>query len=120
MGMGEAMNNQPTTRAKAYGKHNAYTCGDCRRVIFTFDVDDGVTPFTIPCLADANCRGWMRSSCYRVQAGVVPHYVWRKPTPQEYAKLGRGSRQHVDQGGLEIYAATMLDPANIHPRPFKP
>lgn len=111
---------QGATRAKSYGRDNAYVCDRCRGVIFTRDMEEGVTPFMLPCLADVACIGLMASKMYRVPAGVVPHYQWRKPTAEEYARMTVSSRRHIDQGGLEIYAATMLDPATVRPRPFKP
>lgn len=87
-------------------KRNSYQCTTCRGIVFTEDRDEGVTPFMLDCRATEECHGDMHSAFYRLpeQAALVrPHYVWRKPTSEEYAAMSKDMKFHIDQGGLEIY-----------------
>ena len=88
------------------GKRNSYQCTTCRGIIFTEDKDEGVTPFMLKCRATEGCDGTMESAFYRLpeQAALVrPHFIWRKPTPEEYVTMSLGMKAHVDQGGLDLY-----------------
>jgi len=90
----------------ATSKRNSYQCITCKGIIFTEDQDKGVTPFMLECRATAGCGGEMHSAFYRLPemaAQVRPHYVWRKPTPKEYAEMRPEMKEHIDNGGLEIY-----------------
>lgn len=81
---------------------NKYTCKTCGGSIVTIDRDDGVTPFLMGCRASEICSGDMVSSFYRDVTGE-PAYEWRKPTPAEYKQMSAAMRDHIDQGGLQIY-----------------
>jgi hypothetical protein len=81
---------------------NRYVCNDCGGHIITVDRDKGVTPFALNCRATAGCDGDMYSSFYSGVEGD-PTYEWRKPTPAEYVAMSEAMRQHINQGGLEIY-----------------
>lgn len=113
------MKAKAKTRAEAYGKRNAYTCEKCAKVVITEDLEEGVTPFLIGCLATEGCMGMMRSACYRVTGPEIrPHYHWRKPTKQEYKAMSKPMKQHIDQGGLEIYPVVNVEPRSLKPRPL--
>lgn len=87
-------------------KRNSYQCTTCRGIVFTEDAAVGVTPFMMGCRASDGCTGTMESAFYNLpeQAALVrPHYVWRKPTREEYDKMNRPMKMHIDQGGLELY-----------------
>lgn len=86
-------------------RFNRYTCADCGGQVVTIDRDDGVTPFLIDCRVTPACPGLMRSAFYRDVAGV-PTFAWCRPTPAEYRRLTRAAREHVDRGGLLLYAIT--------------
>ena len=34
---------------------------------------------------------------------IRPHYIWRRPTKDEYALMNTGMKEHIDMGGLEMY-----------------
>lgn len=86
------------------GKRNSYTCEECGVMVITQDMDEGVTPFMIKCRGTDGCEGHSLSGMYGKLPEVRPHFIWRKPTPEEYLKMGRGMKEHVDKGGLEIYS----------------
>lgn len=120
----DASRAAPPSRAKSYGTRNAYKCEACGGLIITQDIEEGVTPFLLPCVATSGCMGMMKSACYRGPLGgpdaipLRPHYVWRKPTPKEYAKLSKQMKHHVDQGGLDIYPLDPIDVNTVPPRPL--
>lgn len=90
---------------------NRYTCAECRGSIITEDRDQGTTPFMIDCYATKNCSGSMRSECYCgdfVNSATPATFIWRKPTPEEYAKAHPAMKEHFDMGGLDIYPADAL------------
>lgn len=94
------------------GKRNSYQCTTCKGIIFTEDRDEGTTPFMLGCRAKDGCAGTMESAFYRLPeqaAQVRPHYIWRKPTPEEYAASEFGMRAHFDQGGLDLYPNPAAD-----------
>jgi hypothetical protein len=95
------------TRAESYGTRNVYTCEDCGGIIVTQDIEDGVTPFGIACRATDGCQGLMQSGAYNRSSlsaiPIRPHFVWRKPTPEEYAASSKAMQDHFDHGGLEMY-----------------
>ena len=88
---------------------NAYTCQTCGKTIVTEDKDEGTTPFMLACRATQGCSGMSQSHFYRgptVASDKPATFIWRKPTAKEYKKASPGMKQHFDQGGLNIYAAT--------------
>lgn len=81
-------------------KLNRYTCQVCRCSIVTEDIDDGVTPFSIPCTETVGCSGAMLSAFYRGSSAVKPVRVWRKPTKAELEAASPAAREHYGEGGL--------------------
>lgn len=87
------------------GKTNVYACAECRGATVTIDVDEGVTPFSIPCLANGEagvCQGIARSCMYRPamfprDVELTPRFEWYKPKV-EHVELS--CRDHVAAGGL--------------------
>ena len=87
-------------------KRNSYQCTTCGGIVFTADQDEGTTPFMLACRATDGCAGMMESAFYRLPAQaakVRPHYIWRKPTPEEYAIAEPGMKSHFDSGGLDLH-----------------
>lgn len=83
------------------GGVNVYTCSHCGRKIVTRDRDEGTTPFGLACRATEDCRGTMRSSCYRVDQHLKPTWEWFRPkTKAERRLVTPELEDHVDQGGL--------------------
>jgi hypothetical protein len=78
----------------------------------TIDRDHGTTPFMIDCMATVGCIGMMRSSMYLgplvKDHSIKPHYVWRKPTQEEYDGANAPMKRHFDMGGLDIYPYSEL------------
>lgn len=93
---------EPERHPQSYkGRLNIYTCDTCRGHIVTKDLDDGVTPFLIPCYCRAGCRGKMQSSVYRVSDQSMAHsHEWYHPTVTEMESATDQTRAHVRQGGL--------------------
>lgn len=107
---------------------NVYVCEyHCHTV--TVDVDHGVTPFMIKCRAksrpdrplkprltgpDGECIGTAQSSFYPKVPKPPwikdPEWEWYKPAAEEIPKLGRGERDHVEQGGLLMRPRTDAEP----------
>lgn len=88
---------------------NSYECHNCGQAISTVDLDEGVTPYMIPCVAwdrvpgAPKCKGPMKSDFYRPKPGrPAAQYEWYKPTPEQTAKLDPGMREHVEAGGLML------------------
>lgn len=85
------------------GKENAYECQSCKGIICTIDIDEGVTPFIIECLA-TKCGGEMHSSFYPTQPKPpeMPDaaYEWYKPT--DLSKYSPAMQDHIKMGGLVI------------------
>ena len=87
-------------------KRNSYQCKNCGGIIFTEDKDEGTTPFMLGCRATEGCKGTMESAFYRLPdqaAKVRPHYIWRKPTPEEHEVASPGMKGHFDQGGIDLH-----------------
>ena len=88
-------------------KRNSYQCTTCSGIVFTADQDEGTTPFMMKCRATDGCTGTMESAFYRLPeqaAKVRPHYIWRRPTAEEYAIAEPGMKQHFDMDGLDLHA----------------
>jgi hypothetical protein len=85
------------------GKKNIYMCPTCGRGVVTVDVDDGTTPFAIPCDAPS-CGGTATSFFYRAPQemldGVQPAFEWYRPSAVELAGKSAGTKDHVERGGL--------------------
>lgn len=82
------------------GKKNSYTCQGCNGQIITIDVDEGVTPFAIPCRAKEGCKGLMFSAFYRIPQFLPAQYEWFKPTSLK--GYGREMKEHIRKGGLDL------------------
>lgn len=83
-------------------KVNAYFCATepCCGFHFTSrDVDQGVTPFLMPC----RCGGQAQSLFYRASGHLFEHGIdieWYAPDNAEKLRLTGPSFEHVRQGGL--------------------
>ncbi len=69
------------------GKINVYTCPVCGYHTVTIDVDDGVTPafiFCVACGSDAAA-----SSFYQAPQHYCPEMEWFKPTDEELRQVTR-------------------------------
>ena len=82
---------------------NRYSCDTCKKSIITIDREKGTTPMFLKCRATPNCFGQMSSAMYRGVSGQ-PTFEWRKPTPEEYKAMSKPMKQHIDMGGLALYA----------------
>lgn len=90
------MNAVPT---EFQGKKNIYTCEVCHKHIVTVDRDAGVTPFTVACQCTSGCKGWMKSSLYRVfDQSMKPSHEWYRPSA--VVVLTGWEKDHVEKGGL--------------------
>lgn len=101
------------------GRLNIYTCRACGSHIVTKDVDDGVTPFSLPSSewCPRKCRSIpsilvrpmpasMNSSMYRVfDQNMRPDAEWYRPSETEQMALSDWEREHVKKGGLLIRRA---------------
>ena len=96
------------------GKINVYVC-PCGHQVVTIDVDEGVTPFMIPC--PTGCKpvqagfkvGLAQSSFYQVdQRHEIPEWEWYKPSSRERKTLGfsRAELEYIKQGGLMMRELT--------------
>ena len=96
-------------------KRNAYTCQQCKGTIVTEDQDEGTTPFMLGCRFTPGCEGMMQSHLYRgpivAAESISASFIWRKPTPEEYADSSPGMKQHFDMGGLNIYPIVAPSPS---------
>lgn len=87
---------------------NVYTCGLCRGLTVTVEVDEGVTPQIVGCRAkgEGACTGSAQSSWYKVPADAPPaDWEWYRPDDAEVKRLKRKSPslvEHVKHGGLLI------------------
>jgi len=92
----------------AKGSLNAYKCQTCGRVIFTIDMDKGVTPMYMSCKIESDCKGTMVSSGYpKVPAPEdweknFPVWCWYRP---EAGPLGLFHEdqivdEYIRRGGL--------------------
>jgi hypothetical protein len=87
------------------GKPNIYTCETCGGHIVTRDADAGVTPFMTGCKSTAGCKGYMRSSMYRVfDQNIAATHEWYRPDAKELADKSASVIEHVRQGGLLLRA----------------
>ena len=84
-------------------QRNSYLCKKCLGIVVTIDIDEGVTPFMMKCRADPGCGGESYSAMYRNVPNIKPHYLWRKPTPDEYKASSKDTKNHFDQGGLDLH-----------------
>jgi len=80
-------------------RYNVY---DCERghALLSFDLDDGVTPFLVPCPYDGTTA---QSRFYRVHdpAAFLPVVmVWRAATSGEIKRERRSGGYHFASGGL--------------------
>jgi hypothetical protein len=83
------------------GQRNIYVCDSCHGHIVTVDLEDGTTPFAIPCKATLKCTGMMKSSMYRVyDQSMAADHEWFKPTEKEVRKMSLSSQEHWRLGGL--------------------
>ena len=81
------------------GKKNIYTCEACHEHVVTVDRDAGVTPFTIACQCTSGCKGWMKSSLYRVfDQSMKATFEWYRPSATEVLEPWEAT--HVGKGGL--------------------
>ena len=95
---------------------NWYSC-NCGNTILSEDVDEGVTPFMMPCGA---CGGDMTSAFYpKMVFGenqqAAADIEWFMPPKEEWKKLTKPTQQHVEQGGL-VYRVVADRPALHHLR----
>lgn len=85
-------------------RYNGYICERCGKGYLTLDIDNGVTPMFMPCLATQGCEGRAHSMMY--PEGEPPAELgepiihWYKPTGEEFKKLSPAVQQHVSRGGL--------------------
>lgn len=80
-------------------RKNIYVCDRCAGHIVTVDLEEGVTPFLIPCEATDGCKGMMKSSMYRVyDQSMRASHEWYRPTV--LMRLTGWEREHVSKGGL--------------------
>jgi len=81
---------------------NQYTCDRrCGLSLLSEDVDEGVTPFQLPCV----CGGNLVSHFYHVQPEVVDKPAdieWYKPTSKQLKRMSNELLLHVTQGGLAL------------------
>lgn len=93
----------------AKGVRNMYVCDTCFGHIITLQIDKGVPPYLVGCLATLNCRGMMQSSLNRVyDQRVRADFEWHKPTAEEVASYPEDARQHIAQNGLTLRIAEHL------------
>lgn len=86
-------------RRHANEKLNIYVCNVCGDHIVTVDLVVGVTPFMVGCRATEGCKGFMKSSMYRVfNQKMRPDFEWYRPDGLD--GLTQGEVSHVQQGGL--------------------
>jgi hypothetical protein len=90
------------SRPEGYqGKKNIYVCDQCHGHIVTVDRDAGTTPFTTDCCVTVSCKGWMKSSMYRVfDQDIAATHEWYKPSSVEAESMPQHVQHHIDQGGL--------------------
>ena len=96
-------------QAQTYFKdrRNIYVCDACNGHIVTVDLEEGVTPFMLPCMCKEGCKGLMQSSMYRVfDQRMAASHEWYRPAEAEIAALSPGYRDHVKNGGLLIRKVT--------------
>lgn len=93
------------------GKKNRYVCNCCQGEIVTIDIDGGVTPYLLLCRATPGCRGAMLSQWYQGAESLEPGWEFYHPEPEEYSRLARNYKEHVDKGGLLLREiGTITDP----------
>ncbi len=94
-------------------RENVYTCHLCGVMQVTVDVDEGVTPFMVPC-STKECMGPRTSAFYprapRPPSLPAPTHEWYKPAQEEISKLSDGNREHVLKGGLLLRKRTDREP----------
>lgn len=93
------------------GRVNVYVCPRSHESV-TVDVDAGVTPATIPCLAPADCPFLAVSKGYPPfpDGPPEPTHEWFRPNRAEYRRSPPGTRAHIDRGGLLLRPARHLNP----------
>ena len=99
------------------GRVNGYGCQNrqCRYVMVTVDVDDGVTPFMVGC---PNCGTQAHSFFYPTQ-GCPPAekatHEWYAPDEEERRELSAAELDQVERGGL-LLQRLRADHAESDPR----
>ena len=93
------------------GKINAYGCPECRDVVFTVNIAEGVTPFMIRC---GECGDMSHSSFYQLKYPVpkdinpntllnveltVPQ-AWYRPRRDLFQQHEEDAQLHILKGGL--------------------
>lgn len=79
---------------------NIYTCPTCGFNLLSEDVDDGVTPFSMPCSCGLN----IFSHFYKVgqeEQSLPADIVWYKPNKDEIRKMSKSMREYIKNGGLQ-------------------
>lgn len=84
------------------GRLNVYVCENCKKWVFTYDRDDGATPFMIECRATPLCSGIMQSQFYPISIPphVVPEYEWYKAKIKKH--MDEATKDHIRNGGLML------------------
>ena len=95
------------TNKGEWGAINGYVCENCPHKMVTIDREAGVTPFMMPC---ENCKGWMRSSMYRVPQNLTPTHEFFRPSYEMLKTLTPGLFDHVKKGGLAFRKIGELEP----------
>ena len=105
---------------EAAGRRNMYRCEQCRRVVFTVNRDEGVTPMFLMCggVAVPDCdeirrgvpRAKLVSAMYDLPGWAKERpadFEWYKPTWEELQEKGAGEDEieHWRMGGLTLRAA---------------
>lgn len=80
------------------GKKNVYLCRACGHGFVSLDVDEGTTPFMMPCL---ECGKMEATSCFynipqEILKDMKPAVEFYHPTSEEYATLNIYKKNHVD------------------------
>lgn len=83
---------------------NCYTCGSCKHITKTIDVDHGVIPFMHSC---EKCNGTATSSFFRDIAPLLkPTQEWYRPSFKQvwnlYKKQQHDMVEHIMKGGLDV------------------
>jgi hypothetical protein len=85
------------------GKRNIYLCESCGHGFVSEDIDQGTTPFTMPCL-HPGCGQRAYSMLYAapqvVLSKIRPALEFYKPTEVELVGKNDWVKDHVKHGGL--------------------
>lgn len=94
-------------------RENVYTCHLCGVMQVTVDVDEGVSPFMIPC-ATKECMGPRTSAFYprapRPTSLPAPTHEWFMPCMAELPEFSESDREHVLNGRLLLRKRTDREP----------